>query len=234
VWRAIVDPRHQLDDRPAGVQAHAVHALHAGDGIEFAQPHRRRPVLMVLDRDIRRPVGRRTMMLRPVELDPTAAPRAGQADQRGFDHRLVVNDIVIVCLVHHAVNAAAELGQDHQVEVFVFDEDRVPRSRLGLFRDPLGAGERINASARSLVDPLLQKHRVGIGTVWFVRWKLHGRGVDFYSGNNGHGWGGTTRSYMTAPAFGMDNRAKKLDVPGHPSRSCRTLHSAATASPDST
>ena len=66
------------------------------------------------------------VVLRPVELDAAADPRPGQADQRGLDHRLVVDEIVAVGLVLQPVDAAAELREDHHAEEFVLDEQRLP------------------------------------------------------------------------------------------------------------
>ena len=87
------------------------------------------------------------VMLRPVELDAAAGPRPGEADQRGFDDRLVVDEVVAVGLVLRAMDASAELRQDHHVDEFVFELDRVPGARLGFFRDAVGERQRINPPA---------------------------------------------------------------------------------------
>ena len=50
-------------------------------------------------------------MLRPVEFDAAARPRAGEADQRRLDHRLVIDGVVAVGLVEQAVDAPAELRE---------------------------------------------------------------------------------------------------------------------------
>jgi hypothetical protein len=87
-------------------------------------------------------------MLRPVELDAAGNPRPGQADERGLDDVLVVNQIVAVGLVLNGVDAPADFRQHQHAEKFVFDPDRLPFRSTGF-----SAMRSVNGSGYTL--PLL-------------------------------------------------------------------------------
>ena len=111
------------------------------------------------------------MMLRPVELDAAGNPRPGQADERGFDDPLVVNQIVAIGLVLNRVNAPADFGQHQHAQKFIFDPQCFPLSVHGFFRDPVGEGQGINFAAAALINPLFQKHRVLVRRGGQIRWE---------------------------------------------------------------
>ena len=163
VGRAVVGADLHLEQRATGVETDPVHPFHAGEGIVFREPHRHRAVGVVLDGDIGRHERRRPMVLRPVELDPSAHPRSGQADQRGFDDGLVVNEIEAVGLVRRPMDASAEFGENHHGQKFVLDINRVPHPRRGALRNSVGERQRVDASAGALIDAFLQKHRIAVG-----------------------------------------------------------------------
>ena len=97
--RAVVGAHLEFEIRLARMQADAVHAFHAAHRIVVAAPDGFRAVGVLFDFKIHRQKRRGPVMLRPVELDAAGNPRPGQADQRGLDDGLVVNQIVAVGLV---------------------------------------------------------------------------------------------------------------------------------------
>ena len=153
--RAVIDPHLQLDQRLARMQAYAVHPLHPYQRVMVAEPDGFRAVGVLLDVEIHRQEGGRTMVLRPIELDAPGDPRPGQTDQRRLDHRLAVDEVVAVGLVLGNVDATADLGQQQDAEILVLQPNGLPGViglRLG---DPIGAGQRIDPAAAPLVDPAL-------------------------------------------------------------------------------
>ncbi|MGA8528216.1 MAG: hypothetical protein WB622_00780, partial [Acidobacteriaceae bacterium] len=103
------------------------------------------------------------MMLRPVEFNAARDPGPGQADQSRLDHILAVEKIVPRDLVVSDVDAAANLGQDHQPQEFVLDMQGLPGFLLRLNGDSIDERKRIDSAAAPLVDPCFQKHRVRVG-----------------------------------------------------------------------
>ncbi len=163
--RAVVDPHLQLDQRLARMQAHAVHPLHPQQRIMVAEPDGLRAVGVLFDVEVDGQEGGGAMVLRPIELDAAGDPRPGQADQGRLDDRLPVDEVVAVGLVLGDVDAAADLRQQHDAEILVFQPNGLPGAigrRLG---DPIGAGQGIDPAAAALVDPALQEHRVALGQV---------------------------------------------------------------------
>ena len=114
--RAIGDANLQFHPRMAGPEADAVHAFEPRKRIMITQPNGLGAVGIFLDGVIDRQKRRRTVVLRPVELDAARHPRSGQSNKRRFDHRLPVNQVVAVRFVLHDVNASADLGQDHHAQ----------------------------------------------------------------------------------------------------------------------
>src|ERR1039457_6091440 len=87
------------------------------------EPSRPAAVRVPPDQVLYRPAGGRAMVLGPVELDAARDPRTQQAHQRGLDHVLAVEEIVVVGLVLADVNATADFRQYHQANVLILDED---------------------------------------------------------------------------------------------------------------
>ena len=93
------------------------------------------------------------MVLRPIELDAAGDPRSRQADQGRLDHRLAVDEVVAVGLVLGDVDAAADLRQQQDAEILVFQPNGLPGVRGLRLGDPIGAGQGIDLAAAPLVDP---------------------------------------------------------------------------------
>ena len=103
------------------------------------------------------------MVLRPVELDAAANPRAGQSDKRRLDDILAVDEVVIVRLVTSHVDAAAELRQDHDSDELVLQMNGRPRVVVRNIGDAVIEGQRIHSAAGALINTLLDEHRIAIG-----------------------------------------------------------------------
>ena len=151
-----------LEVGPARVQLEPVAALGAEHPLDLGAPHRA-VVIVRLDSPVDRLKRAGAVVLRPVELDPARDPGAAQTHERGLDHAVVVNEVVAVGLVEGHLDPPAELGQDHDLEVVVLEED----GRVGpvdpLANDPVDDRVRVDDAAAPLVDALLEEHRVAVG-----------------------------------------------------------------------
>src|SRR5450756_3049134 len=96
------------------------------------------------------------MMLWPVELNASARPWPGEADQRGLDDGLVINQIVVVRLVLQRVNAPAEFRQDQRADEFVLDPNRLPFPIYRFFCDAIRERQWIHFPAAALIYALFQ------------------------------------------------------------------------------
>ena len=92
-----------------------------------------------------------------------------QPDQRRFDHVLAIEEVVAIRFVLSNMNAAAYLRKDHETHILIFEMDRPIASLCSLLGDTVREGIRINLAATALIDPLLQKHWIGIGRSRYVR-----------------------------------------------------------------
>ena len=99
-------------------------------------------------------------MLRPVEFDAAGNPRAGKTDERRLDDLVVIDEVVAVGFIIGALNTAAELGQHHHADIFVFK----PYGGIGLIglfvEDFVDDRQGIDLAARTLIDALFKEHRV--------------------------------------------------------------------------
>ena len=88
--RAIVGAHLEFDVGLAGMQADAVHSLHARHWIMIAAPNGHRAVSVFFNLIINGQECRGPVMLRPVELDAARNPGPGQSDQRPGRQSLLV------------------------------------------------------------------------------------------------------------------------------------------------
>ena len=193
---AVEQPRPQLDQRAARPKPETVHPLEAVERIVLAHPHRARPVGFFLDEHIGGQERSRPVMLRPVELDATRDPRAGEADERRFDHVLPVEEIVVfVRLVLAEKDASANFRQHHETHEFVFQPRRAISDGARLIADLVDERHWIDLAARTLVDAFFEEDGIflrctdGIGR--------HGEG--FEAGGDGLRHVESTEDYCTDP-----------------------------------
>src|SRR5271168_4043258 len=85
-----------------------------------AAPSGNRSIVMAFDCDLDGEKRRRTMVLRPVELNSTGNPGTSEPNERRLDHVLSIEKVVAVPLVESYVDSSADLWQDHQAQILVF------------------------------------------------------------------------------------------------------------------
>ena len=160
--RAIQDPDPRLHIRPARPQRVAHCPPHPVPHLQLAHPHRLAAVLVLLDAVLHRQERRRAMVVRYVPLDPSADPRADQADQRRLDHVLPVNEVVAVGLVDSFKQPPADLRQYADLDVLVLDvHDLVGLIDLGV-RQHVVQRVGINNPLRPLRRASEIEHRIGL------------------------------------------------------------------------
>ena len=119
------------------------------------------------------------MVLRPVELDATTDPRTCQSDEGWFDDVVIVDEVALFDLVVCHLHATAQFGQNHHLDILVFQPyglivliDFLVGYRLD---DRVG----IDHSRRALIDTFLQEHRILLGFSDLVCWYGHQRFPSF-------------------------------------------------------
>ena len=90
--------------------------------------------------------------VREVPLDPAGDPGARHADQARLDRGLPVEPLVAVRLVERAVDAAAELREDHELDVLVLQHHGAISPRHLLVSEPLAERVGVDRTLRAWVD----------------------------------------------------------------------------------
>ncbi len=163
-WRPVVGADFQFEIGTAGMQANAMHALHASHGIVVAAPDRDRAVRIAADGDFHGHERGGAMMLRPVEFNASGNPGPGEADQGRLNDVLAIEEVVAGALIQANMDAAADGRQDHETKEFVLDVYRVPDVRMRGSFDVIDDRQWINTTAAALVDALLEEKRIGVGS----------------------------------------------------------------------
>ena len=86
------------------------------------------------------------------------------------------------------MDSAADLGQDHEPQVFVLDMDGLPTALFGFSGNSIDKRQRVHPTTTALVNALFEKHRVQIGISGLVRQYLHCLAPRFH-GTIETGWG---------------------------------------------
>ena len=134
--RGVLPPEEGMRKRRPVGYAHSrleigrVRGKHDTDGaarpvcrVAFGQPADRRTVRAPLDLVVNGHICGRTVVERPVELHTAGNPRAERADERGLDDVLPVEEVVVVDLVVGFKDPSAQLRQDADADVVVFEPD---------------------------------------------------------------------------------------------------------------
>ena len=168
--RAVQDAHRSFEIRFARPQRVAHGPPHALAHFQFPHPNRLAAVGVLLHAVLHGSEGAGAMMMRDVPLHAAGNPRANQADQRGLDDVLPVNEVVIVGLVHTLEDPAAEFRQNAQPDVLVLDVDQ----RVGLIdllaRQGIVHRIGIDRTLRSLRCAAEEEHRVQLGRPGQVGW----------------------------------------------------------------
>ena len=165
---AVVQAHLRPDVAAPRLQRHAHHALLPVERLDLAHPDGLAAVVVFLRRGLDGQEGRRAVVLRPVELDATRNPRAGQSDQRGLDHMVVIDEVIIPDLVIAGENLAADLRQDLRFDIFVLERIDLVGHIPFLVRNAVGIGQRIEPPRRALIGLFFKEHRQldrGLGNI---------------------------------------------------------------------
>jgi len=158
--RTVVNLHVDFDVRLARIERKALHPFGAEHAFHFVAPYRLAAVGMLLDGEVCGQESGRAVVLRPVELDTARNPRAGQPDERGLHHLVVVHEVALLHLVVGHVDASAQFREYHHLDIFVLDEERMVKLVFLLVGDFLYHGIRIDRAAAALVDTFLQEDRI--------------------------------------------------------------------------
>ena len=104
---AVVQLRRYLQHGFVRVHRKAVQPFGEEHPLDFATPDCRTPVGVLDDAPVDRVKRARSVMLRPVELDPARDPWSTQADQGWFDDAVVIDEVVPVCFVERHLDTPA-------------------------------------------------------------------------------------------------------------------------------
>ena len=148
--------------------------------LHLANPNRNAAVVAFFYASIYGHEGGRAVMLRPVELNAAANPRTSQAHESRLYNVVVIDEMTLLNLVVCHLHATAKFGQNHHLNVFVFEPDSqiVLVGLLVAYRLDDGVG--INHSARTLIDSFFQEHRVLLWLPNLVCRNRYNISPDFY------------------------------------------------------
>ena len=99
-------------------------------------------------------------MLGPVEFNAAGNPRPGQADEGGLDHAVIIDEIILIGFVQCPLDPSAQFRQDHDIQVFVFQDYSLVLHVLRGFTDLFADGQRIYLAGGTLIRPLFDEKRV--------------------------------------------------------------------------
>ena len=160
---AVVDLRVDFDVCLVGENGKGRRTARADHVFRFSDHDGAASVRILADCAVDRVKGARAVVLRPVEFDAAADPRPGQPDERGLDHVVIVNKIIAVRFVIRALDPAAQFGQDHHKQIFIFQAERLVGAIHLFIINFINDTVRVHPAAAALIHPLFQKHRVFIG-----------------------------------------------------------------------
>ena len=127
---------------------------HAVAEFGLADPDGLAAVPVLDDAVVARDVRRGAVVVEDVPFDAPRNPRSRHADVRRLDHVLVVEDVVAVGLVDGVEQPSADLRQDAQFDVFVFEVEGLVAHRLFVARHVVVERIGVDRAARPLVGPV--------------------------------------------------------------------------------
>ena len=157
---AVIDLHLYFDISLARMEREALHPFGAEHPFHFVAPHGLASVGILLYGEIRRKERGGTVMLRPVELDAAGNPRAGESHQCRFHHLVVIDEMTFLHLVVCHVDASAQFGQNHHLDIFVLDEQGMIEFVRLFVRNLLDYRIRVHRTATALIHPLFEEDGV--------------------------------------------------------------------------
>ena len=161
--RAVGHLHAGLENRAVVGKIDTDHALHAVDRLVLGEPDGHAAVL--LDNFIvARQHGGRAVMVGPVKLNAARNPRAEHTDERGLDDFVAVEKVVAGGLVDGGIDFAADFGQNGQLDIVVFEDNRfVGLVEFRLFRRANDDRVRIRIARKALMHAIFGEHRQLLG-----------------------------------------------------------------------
>ncbi len=151
-----------LDIGLARIERDAHHALGAVHLIDLGEFYTDAPVRILAGPVIGGGKSGGTVVLRPVKLNAAGNPGAGQADQGRFDDLVVIDKVVVVGLVIGALNASAQLRENHDTDVLIFKPDGGIRPVLFDIENFINDRKRVHLSAASLIHAFFKEHGIPV------------------------------------------------------------------------
>src|SRR5690606_4467281 len=97
-------------------------------------------------------------------------PGTCQADERWFDHLIIIYEVSLPDLVEGHLNPAAKLGQDHDLQVLIFEKECMIGFWMFFVQDLLNYRMRIHHPTASLVYAVLEENWIFFWFTDSVRW----------------------------------------------------------------
>ena len=160
--RAVIELHVDFQVCPVGKQRHRRHSLGAEHVFDLADEDAAASVRVFPYFAVHRIERARPVMLRPIEFNPAGNPGPRKAHQRGFDHLIVVYEIVAVRFVVRALYAPAEFRQNHDEQVFIFEAERLIDNVARFVADRFDDGVRVDFSRAALIDAFFEENGVFI------------------------------------------------------------------------
>ena len=158
--RTVIDLRLDFDVCFSRIERETCHTLGAEHAFHFAAPYSLTAIGELLNHAVGRQEGAGAMVLRPVELNTSGNPRAGQPYQRRFNDLIVIYKMTFFHLVVCHLDASAQFRENHQLDIFIFEKESPPWTVVLLVFNLLYDRIRIHRTGTSLINPFLEKNRV--------------------------------------------------------------------------
>ena len=128
---------------------------------------------MLLDCGVDRHERAGAVVLGPVEFYSAGNPGTCETHESRFHHMVVVYEMALLDFVVGHLYATSQFGENHHLNIFVFQENGVV-GMVGLFvGDFLDYGVGVDYAARTLIDALFKKNRILFGCSGLVGGNHH-------------------------------------------------------------
>ena len=134
----------------------------------FIHPYRDTSVSIFLNSRIYRHVGAGAVMLRPVKLNAAWNPRSGKPYQSRLYHMIIINEMTFSNFIVCHLYTSAQFGQNHDLNVFVFDKNSIVFLIHFLIRHRFNHRIRIDHPATALIYAFLQEYWILLRFAYFI------------------------------------------------------------------
>ena len=160
---AVEDADRHLHGRGIRPQGQADDPFRPMAQLDFSHPDGGASVRAVDDEVVDGQKSRGPVVMGDVPFHPARDPGPQHTDEGRFDDMLAVDEVIPIGFVLGGEQPAADLGQDAQFEVFIFQIDRLVGLVLLEIAQTIEKGVGINRPLGALVGPAVEEHGVGLG-----------------------------------------------------------------------